>query len=458
MENTKRERMMHEPVSKLINSLAIPTIISMLITSLYNMADTYFVAQMHNDSATAAVGIVFAIMALIQALGFFCGHGSGNFISRKLGANRVDEAKAMATTGLCLSLILGVFLMVGGLIFIEPLARLLGSTQTMMPYSLAYMSYILIGSPAMMGALVMNNQLRFQGNAFYAMIGITSGGILNIILDPIFIFGFNMGIAGAAIATILSQAVSFVILFIGIMKSDSLSYSFRDIHLNAYYLKNIFKGGFPSLCRQGISSVSTATLNLCAGMFGDSAIAAISVVNRITQFCFSIVIGFAQGFQPVCGYNYGAKLYKRVREAFFYTVKVGVFLIAIISVVAFIFSRDIMRLFEGDAMGQVLEIGQVTLRYQCLTLFLTVFVTVANMMLQVVGKTKSASLLASMRQGIALIPTVYILSNTIGLFGIEIAQSIADVISLIVAIPLVISFFKEMKAEEEILKAQKAKA
>ena len=444
MDNQKRDKMTHDPIAKLINSLAFPTIISMLITSLYNMADTYFVAQLDNDSATAAVGIVFAIMALIQALGFFCGHGSGNFISRMLGANKIKEARAMATTGLCLSMILGVLLMVFGLFFIEPLAKVLGSTDTMMPYSLAYMSYILIGSPVMMGALVMNNQLRFQGNAFYAMIGIMTGGLLNIILDPLFIFGFDMGIAGAALATILSQTLSFVILFIGVMKSDSLSYSFKDIHLNAYYLKNIYKGGLPSLCRQGISSLSTATLNICAGMFGDSAIAAISVVNRITQFCFSIVIGFAQGFQPVCGYNYGAKLYHRVKEAFIYTVKVGVVLIAIISITAFIFAPSIMRLFEGDASGLVLKIGQDALRYQCLTLFLSVFVTVANMMLQVVGKTKSASLLASMRQGIALIPTVFILSNTIGLLGVEIAQSIADVISLLVALPLTFSFFKEM--------------
>ena len=448
MDDQKRDRMLHEPVAKLINSLALPTIISMLITSLYNMADTYFVAQLNNDSATAAVGIVFAIMALIQALGFFCGHGSGNFISRALGAGKIHEAKAMATTGLVLSLIFGLILMVFGLIFIEPLARILGSSETMLPYSLAYMSYILLGAPIMMGSLVMNNQLRFQGNALYAMIGITSGGILNIILDPIFIFVFHMGIAGAALATILSQCISFVILFIGVMKSDSMSYSFKDIHLDRYYLQNIVKGGLPSLCRQGISSLSSATLNICAGMFGDSAIAAISVVNRITQFCFSIVIGFAQGFQPVCGYNYGAKLYKRVKEAFWYTVKVGICLIAIISLVAFIFAPEIMHLFEGDATGQVLAIGRTALRFQCLTLFLTVFVTVANMMLQVVGKMKEASILASMRQGIALIPTVFLLANTIGLLGVEIAQSIADIISLLVAIPLTYSFFKQLKNEE----------
>ncbi len=452
MENAKRDKMMNDPIPRLISGLAIPTIISMLITSLYNMADTYWVAQLNNDSATAAVGVVFAIMALIQALGFFCGHGSGNYISRMLGANKVEKARSMATTGLVLAIILGTILGVVGLIFLEPLARLLGSTETMLPYSEAYMSWILIGSPVMMGALVMNNQLRFQGNAFYAMIGITTGGILNIILDPVFIFILDFGIAGAAIATILSQAISFVVLFIGIFKSDSLSYSFKAIKLDHEHIANIFKGGLPSLCRQGISSIATATINLCAAPFGDAAIAGVSIVTRITQFCFSVVIGFAQGFQPVCGYNYGAKRYDRVKEAFKFTNQVGLVFTIIISVVAFIFAKEIMTLFQSDASSAILEVGVTTLRFQCITLFTTVFVTVANMMLQVVGKTKPASLLASMRQGIALIPTIIILSNTIGLLGVEISQSIADIISLAVAIPLVMSFYKEMKKEEEMIK------
>lgn len=447
MENAKRDKMMNESIPRLINGLAIPTIISMLITSLYNMADTYWVAQLNNDSATAAVGIVFAIMALIQALGFFCGHGSGNYISRMLGADRVNEAKSMATTGLALSMILGLVLLAAGLIFLEPLAYALGSTATMMPYSKAYMSWILIGAPVMMGSLVMNNQLRFQGNAFYSMIGITAGGILNIILDPIFIFGLNFGIAGAAMATIFSQTISFILLMWGVFHSDSLSYSFKSINLDKDHLYNIFKGGFPSLCRQGISSISTAALNLCAGPFGDAAIAAVSVVNRIMQFCFSVVIGFAQGFQPVCGYNYGAKRYDRVKEAFFYTNKIGLGFTIVASILVFIYAEPIMSLFQSDASNAVLTIGSITLRFQSLTLFLTVFITVANMMLQVVGKTRSASLLASMRQGIALIPAVIILSMKFGLFGLEIAQSTADVISFVIAIPLVMSFFKEMNNE-----------
>ena len=450
MENTKRDSMLHDAIPSLINKLAVPTIVSMLITSLYNMADTYWVAQLNNDSATAAVGIVFAIMALIQAGGFFCGHGSGNFISRMLGADKIDEAKRMATTGFVLAFILGAILGVTGLIFIEPLARLLGSSETMLPYSIAYMSWILLGAPIMMASLVMNNQLRFQGNSFFSMIGITAGGILNIVLDPLFIFGFDLGIAGAAIATILSQFISFILLLWGIIKSDSLTYSFKDIHLDKYHLINIFKGGFPSLCRQGISSISTACVNLCAMPFGDAAIAAVSVVNRIMQFAFSVVIGIAQGFQPVCGYNYGAKCYKRVKEAFKYTIKAGTIFTIIISLLAFIFADNILHLFQSDASLDVVNIGSATLRFQCLTLFLTVFVTVANMMLQVVGKTKDASFLAALRQGIALIPAVIILSNLFGILGLEISQSIADIISLAFSIPLVISFFKEITDKDPV--------
>ena len=449
MENSKRDAMLHEDIAHLINRLAIPTIISQLITSLYNMADTYWVAQLNNDSATAAVGIVFAIMALIQALGFFCGHGSGNFISRMLGANKVKEARLMAMTGFTLAFILGIVLMAFGLIFLEPLAYALGSTSTMLPYAKEYMSWILIGAPIMMAALVMNNQLRFQGNSFFSMIGITTGGILNIVLDPLFIFVFDLGIAGAAIATIISQGISFILLLWGIMKSDSVSYSLKDIRLDLYHLKNIFKGGFPSLCRQGVSALSTAIVNLCAGPFGDAAIAAVSVVNRIMQFCFSIVIGIAQGFQPVCGYNYGAKRYDRVRSAFSYTVKAGTIFTIFISIFCFLFEKAIMVLFQSDASSQILDIGMVTLRVQCLTLALTVFLTVSSMMLQVVGKTRPASLLASMRQGIALIPVVIIMTSLFGLFGLEIAQAIADVISLLVSIPMVIIFYREMKEEEK---------
>ena len=445
MTNDKTYKMINEPVEKLINHLAIPTIMSMLITSIYNMADTFFVAKI-NTSATAAVGVVFAIMALIQAIGFFCGHGSGNFISRMLGANKHEEAKKMAVTGFILAFCFGSILMLIGLIFLKPLAIILGSTSTMLPYSMDYLKWILIGAPFMCASLVMNNQLRFQGNAFFAMIGITTGGILNIILDPIFIFVFELGIAGAAIATIISQGISFIILLIGIFKSDSLNYQLSAISINKYYLSQMVRGGFPSLCRQGISGISTAILNICAGPFGDSAIAAVSIVTRLMQFFYSVVIGFGQGFQPVCGFNYGAKKYKRVKDGFVYAIKVGTIFCIFVALIALIFAPQIISFVQGNE-PEVIKVGTATLRFQALVFPLMAFVTMTNMMLQVAGKALQASILASSRQGLFLIPSVVILPLLLGIVGIEMAQMVADIISFAIAIPFAKSFLKEIAVD-----------
>lgn len=445
MTNDKTFKMINEPVEKLINHLAIPTIMSMLITSIYNMADTFFVAKI-NTSATAAVGVVFAIMALIQAIGFFCGHGSGNFISRMLGANKHEEAKKMAVTGFILAFCFGSILMLIGLIFLKPLAIILGSTSTMLPYSMDYLKWILIGAPFMCASLVMNNQLRFQGNAFFAMIGITTGGILNIILDPIFIFVFELGIAGAAIATIISQGISFIILLIGIFKSDSLNYQLSAISINKYYLSQMVRGGFPSLCRQGISGISTAILNICAGPFGDSAIAGVSIVTRLMQFFYSVVIGFGQGFQPVCGFNYGAKKYKRVKDGFVYAIKVGTIFCIFVALIALIFAPQIISFVQGNE-PEVIKVGTATLRFQALVFPLMAFVTMTNMMLQVAGKALQASILASSRQGLFLIPSVVILPLLLGIVGIEMAQMVADIISFAIAIPFAKSFLKEIAVD-----------
>ncbi len=445
MTNDKTYKMINEPVEKLINHLAIPTIMSMLITSIYNMADTFFVAKI-NTSATAAVGVVFAIMALIQAIGFFCGHGSGNFISRMLGANKHEEAKKMAVTGFILAFCFGSILMLIGLIFLKPLAIILGSTSTMLPYSMDYLKWILIGAPFMCASLVMNNQLRFQGNAFFAMIGITTGGILNIILDPIFIFVFELGIAGAAIATIISQGISFIILLIGIFKSDSLNYQLSAISINKYYLSQMVRGGFPSLCRQGISGISTAILNICAGPFGDSAIAGVSIVTRLMQFFYSVVIGFGQGFQPVCGFNYGAKKYKRVKDGFVYAIKVGTIFCIFVALIALIFAPQIISFVQGNE-PEVIKVGTATLRFQALVFPLMAFVTMTNMMLQVAGKALQASILASSRQGLFLIPSVVILPLLLGIVGIEMAQMVADIISFAIAIPFAKSFLKEIAVD-----------
>ena len=445
-QEEKYKTMTEKPVSSLICRLAVPTIISMLVTSFYNMADTFFVARI-GTSATAAVGVSFALMAIIQAFGFFCGHGSGNFISRKMGQHRFDEAQQMAATGFFTALMLGTVILVLGEIFIDPLCRILGATETILPYARQYLRLILIGAPYMTASLVLNNQLRFQGSAFYAMIGIASGAVLNIALDPLFIFVFDMGVSGAALATIISQLVGFVLLLRGTTEGGNLRIRLRNITFSKYYYSQIINGGMPSLCRQGLGSVATICLNLMAGPYGDAAIAAMSVVGRVMNLAASVVTGFGQGFQPVCGFNYGAFLYDRVKEGFRFCVKVATVILILLSVTGYLFAPQVIQLFSKND-PQVIAIGTQALRWQCLTFPLCGWITVCNMMLQTIGKSFRASLLAMSRQGLFFIPAVLLLPALIGIQGVEIAQPIADVCSFILAIPLQLSVLHEMTIKQ----------
>lgn len=423
-QEQKFEMMTEAPIPGLIGRLAVPTIISMLITSFYNMADTFFVGKI-GTSATAAVGVVFPVMAIIQALGFFCGHGSGNSISRHLGSKDVQSARELASTGFFLAFALGTLLMVLGLVFLDPLSHLLGSTKTIFPYTRDYLRFILLGAPYMTAQLVLNNQLRFQGNAFYAMIGITSGGVLNVILDPIFIFVFDLGISGAAIATILSQFVSFCLLLVGLRVSKCIPIHLRNVRLTALRLREIMGGGLPSLFRQGLGSVATTTLNIAANPYGDAAIAAMSVVSRIMMFANSALIGFGQGFQPVCGFNYGAGRNDRVREAFWFCVKVSTAVLLGLAVLGGFLSGHLIWIFRNDP--DVIQIGTTALRFQCVTFALNGWIIMNNMMMQTMGKTVPATILAASRQGLFFIPALLILPQFLGLTGIQCAQAVSDV-------------------------------
>lgn len=423
-QEQKFEMMTEAPIPGLIGRLAVPTIISMLITSFYNMADTFFVGKI-GTSATAAVGVVFPVMAIIQALGFFCGHGSGNSISRHLGSKDVQSARELASTGFFLAFALGTLLMVLGLVFLDPLSHLLGSTKTIFPYTRDYLRFILLGAPYMTAQLVLNNQLRFQGNAFYAMIGITSGGVLNVILDPIFIFVFDLGISGAAIATILSQFVSFCLLLVGLRVSKCIPIHLRNVRLTIPRLREIVGGGLPSLFRQGLGSVATTTLNIAANPYGDAAIAAMSVVSRIMMFANSALIGFGQGFQPVCGFNYGADKYDRVKEAFWFCVKVSTAVLLGLAVLGGFLSGHLIWIFRNDP--DVIQIGTTALRFQCVTFALNGWIIMNNMMMQTMGKTVPATILAASRQGLFFIPALLILPQFLGLTGIQCAQAVSDV-------------------------------
>ena len=451
-QNQKFVTMTTEPVKQLIIRLAIPTMISMMITSVYNMADTFFVGQISGGSAeatsaTAAVGVAFPLMAVIQAFGFMFGHGSGNFISRALGSQKTDEAERMAATGFFMALICGGLLMALGLIFLEPLVRLLGSTDTILPYAISYVRLILIGCPWMTASLVLNNQLRFQGNALFAMIGIGTGGLINMALDPLLIFGLNMGIEGAALATIISQLISFCLLFIGTRKSDNLNIRLKNFTPKPHYFAEIFRGGAPSLFRQGIGSVATTVLNNAAGAFGDPAIAAMSIVSRVMMFANSLVIGFGQGFQPVCGFNYGAKKYDRVRKGYYFCVKYSSFFLLFAAVLGEIFAPSILSWFRADD-AEVIRIGALAMRLQCVTMPSFGYVMIANMMMQTTAQTTRASLVALSRQGLFFLPLIAVLPLALGLLGIQLAQPIADGLTFILAFVLQNGLLKKIKALE----------
>lgn len=431
------------PVHHVILTMALPTIVSMLVTSIYNMADTYFVGKI-NTQCTAAVGVSFSVMAMIQAIGFFFGHGSGNYISRKLGARLHDDAARMAATGFFYSFGFGVVLAVAGHLFLTDLAEALGSTPTILPYTETYLGIVLLGAPFMTASFTMNNQMRFQGNALFAMVGIVSGAVLNVFLAPLLIFWLHMGIAGAATATLISQVCSFCILF-------AMTRRGRNIHIRACnfspslrLMREIVAGGTPSVMRQGLGSVATIVLNVAAGAFGDAAIAAMSIVGRSTYFVYSAIIGLGQGFQPLCGFCYGARLYDRVREGYMYCVKLGTAFLSAVAIVGYVFAGSIVEEFRHDA--DVVAVGTPALRWQLLTFPLIATVICSNMLLQTIRKPMRANLLAASRSGLFFIPLVITLPQWLGLFGLEICQAVADVCAFAVTLPVTWSAFRDMRA------------
>lgn len=437
------DKMTTWPIPKLVITLGIPTTISMLVTNIYNMADTYFVSELGN-SASGAVGVVFGLMAIIQAFGFMFGHGAGSIIARKLGQKDDHSASVFASLSILACLCVGTLIGVMGLIFIEPLMKMLGSTDTILSYAKGYGIYILIASPLTMASFALNNILRYEGKAFFAMIGLTIGGILNIICDPILIFGFDMGIAGAGLSTAISQVVGFLILISMFFRGKTLSkLSIKYVKENPKGIFEIMATGFPSFCRQGLNSIATMTLNNLAGeVGGDAAVAAISIVNRITFFIFAVGLGIGQGFQPVASFNYGARIYSRVKRAFYFTFGIGELMLGVFVVVGLIFSNHLIGLFRDDPT--VIAIGTLSLKLQLLALFFHPMTICANMLFQSIGENKKATFLSMLRSGILFIPILLILTKLFGLFGVQSAQAIADVLAFFISAPLVLSFLKNL--------------
>ncbi|MCQ4638148.1 MATE family efflux transporter [Anaerovorax odorimutans] len=439
--------MTETPVPKLVIMLGIPTTVSMLVTNLYNMADTYFVSKL-GTSASGAVGVVFGLMAIIQAIGFMFGHGAGSIISRKLGEKNQESATRIASTSFFSALAAGIALAVLGLIFLTPLMRLLGSTDTILPYARMYGIFILIASPLMVSSFVMNNILRYEGKAALAMIGLTTGGILNIFGDWILIMKCGLGVEGAGIATAVSQLISFSILLSMFLTGRTSSrLSLRFFSRDRGDVAAIVKTGFPSLIRQGLSSVAAMLLNGQAGIYGDAAVAAMAIVNRICFLIFSVGLGIGQGFQPVSAFNYGAKQYSRVRKAFFFTWGAGEISLGCAAVIGILLSPQLVGFFRDDP--EVIAIGTFALLAQMIALFFQPLSICANMLFQSIGKSGIASFLAALRSGLLFFPAILILPALMGLTGVEIAQTAADIAAFFIALPFVVRFFRRLPKDEE---------
>lgn len=433
------------PVSRLIIKLSIPAIISMMVTNVYNLVDTAFVGQLGN-SASGAVGIVFGFMAVLQAIGFMFGNGSGSIISRLLGAKNTEQASKIASTGFFFTLLFGAVVAIISAFVLKPLVMLLGSTETISPYAQTYISYILVAAPFITASFTMNNLLRYEGKATLGMIGLIVGAVLNIAGDPILMFGLNMGIAGAGLSTCISQIIGFfVLLSMFLLHKTQCRLSVKLIVPK--FLPEIIGTGLPSLLRQGLNSLSTVVLNNCAAVYGDAAVAAMSIVSRVIFFTFSFALGVGQGFQPVCGFNYGAKKYDRLKTAFYFSVMLAEIIVVVISVGLILFPGEIVRIFRDD--NTVMEIGSRALVLQGIAQLFLPFCMITEMALQSVGKKLGASVLSTLRNGLFFIPLLLILSNVRGLSGIQEAQPLAVTLAVIPSAILAVRFFRELPKNTE---------
>ena len=434
------EKMIGTPIPQLVSSLAIPTTISMLVTVIYNTADTYFVSQI-NKSASAAVGMVYTLMAILQAVGYGLGMGAGSLISRKLGEKDDDAAERYAVSAFVAAILAGAVVGWGCLAGLKPILRALKCTDTMLPYAVPYARWILLVAPVSCASFVLNNTLRAEGESTLAMWGLGLGGVLNIVLDPLFIFTLDMGAGGAALATAVSQVVSFMILLAFFLTGRSIvRLRLRSVsrHFRDYWL--IFTTGLPTVCRQGLGSVASAVLNMQAVLYGDAAVSAITIANKLYVFVRNLVIGIGQGFQPVAGYNFGAGSKPRTRQAFWFSTLFGTVVCVAGAALIALFPELIMHFFRDDP--EVTRIGRQALLYACAVMPVMAYSTYVNQLYQCLGFHQAATLLASCRNGLLYVPLILLLPGLLGLSGVAMSQPAADLLTFLVSIPFQIWFFR----------------
>ena len=447
IQDRQYKKMTETPVEKLVASLAVPTVLSMLVTNIYNLADTAFVGTLGN-SASGAVGVVFGFMSILQAVAFMCGQGAGSIMSRSLGHKDQETATRYTSTGFFLSLIAGGLIGLISFLFLDPLVYALGSTETIAPYAKTYIFWIILAAPFMSASLTMNNLLRYEGRAKLGMMGLMTGGVLNIGGDALLIFGMGLGVEGAGISTAVSQLISFLILLYMFLSGKSqtrIRISCVDWHFRT--IGNVAATGFPSLLRQALNSVATILLNSHASVYGDAAVAAMSIVSRICFFVMALAIGIGQGFQPVSSFNYGAGRYDRVRKAFWFTFGLSELLLILTVIPVFLFAEPLIRLFRNDE--QVVFIAMRALRLQAVTLVTVPITMVTEMGFQSTGQKVLASVASSMRSGVVFIPVLLLLANLRGLAGIQEAQPVSFVIAFFISLFMSHIFLKRVRAGEE---------
>ncbi len=437
------KRMTETSVAKLVITLSLPTVLSQMITSIYNMADTFFVTSL-GDAAVGAVSVVYALQSIIQAIGFGFAMGAGSLVSIHLGKKDNDSASRYASCAFFSALLCGLLLTIGGLIDLDGLLLLFGSTDTILPYAVDYAFIILLGAPIMCTSFVMNNIMRAEGKAVFSMIGLTAGGIINIILDPIFIRTLNMGVAGAALATVLSQCVSFTILFSIYMSGKSIvKLSPKRISRRIYDYYLIVKIGLPTVFRQGLGSLASTLLNVQVKVYGDAAIAAVGIANKIYILLRSFVLGIGHGFQPVAGYNYGAGKKDRVKKAFWVATVLGTVISVAAGALLIFCANPIVALFKPET-AETVRISTRMLLFMGLALPFLGYSTYVNQLYQSLGFVKGATVLASCRQGIFFVPLIYLLPYKLGLDGILLTQPLSDILTFVISIPFNIYFLRRI--------------
>ena len=445
-QDARKNMMLEQPISKVIPKMAIPTIVAFLINSIYSLADTFFVSSL-GTNATAAVSVNSSLDQIIMMAGSMLAIGANSYIARLLGAKREDEANKVLSVAFFIALAFGTILAVFGCIFMEPMVRLLGATETCLQYSIDYATYVLLVAPFMATSFVMNQCLRAEGSAVLSMIGMGFGSILNCVLDPIFIFTLDLGVAGASMATAISKLVSFAILiFPYITKRSVLRISPKYFQPSREILSQIVKIGSSSMFRSGLAVVAAIVLNNIAGSISDAVLAGIGVTNKIMMFPFSVILGFGSGFQPVTGFNWGAKRFDRVLESYWFSAKCAIAISTVMAVILGLFANQVILLFsEADAEMQA--IGALSIRLQCIALPIHAWVAVVNMFCSGLGKAKGALLLATARQGSCFLPIVYPLAWLFEANGVAAVQAVADVLTLCLAAPLIRKVLKEVKTK-----------